>query len=55
MLDFVAHVEFRFEAETLAGGGRRLRELQAAASTVGFTLRQGRVELDLRERDHSKI
>jgi hypothetical protein len=44
MPHFVAHVELQFEAENLAAGGARLRELQAAASTVGFKLKDGRVE-----------
>lgn len=40
---YVAHVEFRFEAETLEEGGRRLRDL-AKASPAGFELVRGRIE-----------
>lgn len=43
----VAHVDFHFEAESVGAGGRRLRELAAAARTVGFELRQGKVEFAL--------
>lgn len=43
---FVAQIQFQFEAENVAAGGRRLRELQTAASTVGFTLKLGRVETE---------
>jgi hypothetical protein len=41
---FVAHVEFRFDAEDLRDGGRRLRELAKTAEAVGFTMKSGRVE-----------
>jgi hypothetical protein len=40
---FVAHVEFRFEAETLEDGGKRLRDL-AKASPAGFELIRARIE-----------
>lgn len=41
---FIAHVEFRMEAENVEDGGRRLRELARAASAVGFELKRGQVE-----------
>jgi hypothetical protein len=41
---FVAHVEFRFEAESVEAGGKRLRELATAADSVGFEMKSGRVE-----------
>jgi hypothetical protein len=44
MAAFVARVEFRFEAESLQTGGKRLRELANAAATVGFQLERGTVE-----------
>ena len=40
---FVAHVEFRFEADSLEDGGKRLRDL-AKASPAGFELIRGRIE-----------
>ena len=39
-----ADVEFRFSAESAEAGGSRLRELAAAASSVGFEMKRGRVE-----------
>lgn len=41
---FIAHVEFRMEADSFEDGGRRLRELATAASAVGFELKRGQVE-----------
>jgi hypothetical protein len=41
---FVAHVEFRFAAENVEAGGKRLRELATAADSVGFEMESGRVE-----------
>ena len=44
MPTFIAHVEFRMDAERLEDGGKRLRELAHAASAVGFELKRGRIE-----------
>jgi hypothetical protein len=41
---FVAHVEFRFETESVEAGGKRLRDLATAAESVGFEMKSGRVE-----------
>jgi hypothetical protein len=41
---FNAEVVFRFEAESIEAAGAELRRLAQAAQTVGFELRQGRVE-----------
>jgi hypothetical protein len=40
---FVAHVEFRLDAETLEDGGKRLRDL-AKVTPVGFELIRARIE-----------
>ena len=44
MPTFVAHVEFCFAAESVEAGGKRLRELATAAESVGFEMKEGRVE-----------
>jgi hypothetical protein len=44
MPTFIAHVEFRIQAERLEDAGRRMRELAKAASRVGFELERGRIE-----------
>jgi len=41
---FIAHVEFRFEADNVEAGGRRLRDLSTAARSVGFEMKRGQVE-----------
>jgi hypothetical protein len=41
---FIAHVEFRLDADRLEDGGRRLRELAQAASAVAFELKRGRLD-----------
>jgi hypothetical protein len=41
---FVAYIEFRFDADDLIAGGKRLRELSEAADTVGFSMERARVE-----------
>jgi hypothetical protein len=41
---FVAHADFRFEAERLEEGGRKLRDLAKAAETVGFDFTRGHIE-----------
>ena len=44
MPTFIAHVEFRMDAERLEDGGKRLRELAMAASAVGFELKRGQID-----------
>jgi hypothetical protein len=42
--EYVAHVEVRFEAESIGACGRRLKELADTARAAGFFVSQGRVE-----------
>lgn len=44
MPEYVAHVEVRFEAESIGACGRRLKELADTARAAGFLVSQGRVE-----------
>ena len=44
MPHYRAEVAFSFEAKALTEGGRRLRELSAAAESAGFSLEQARVD-----------
>lgn len=44
MPEYVAQVEVRFEAESVAACGRRLKELSDAARAAGFHISAGRVE-----------
>jgi hypothetical protein len=41
---YVAHAEFRFEADHVDAAGRRLHELANATRTIGFQLKHARVE-----------
>lgn len=41
---FIAHAEFRFEAESVEAAGRRVTDLAKAADTVGFEMKSGHVE-----------
>jgi hypothetical protein len=41
---YVAQVEVRFEAESIAACGRRLKELSDVARPAGFHINGGRVE-----------
>ena len=49
MPEYVAQVEVRFEAESIAACGSRLRELSDAARAAGFQISGGRVEPSLVE------
>jgi hypothetical protein len=41
---FIAHVEFRCQAESLKDGGKQLVKLTKAAGGVGFEMIRGRIE-----------
>jgi hypothetical protein len=41
---FIAHTEFRFEAESVEAAGKRVTDLARAANTVGFEVKSVRVE-----------
>jgi hypothetical protein len=41
---FIAHTEFRFEADSVEAAGKRIIELAKAANTVGFDMKSGHVD-----------